>query len=310
MAQTPHEPVSGDGPSFQERILANPAAAAAEHGLVHMGVRPTLRAYIRSTWRQRHFVHSLALSRAYVENQHSYLGQLWSVLTPTLNATVYVIIFGGILKAGRGLDNTIAFIVIGTFLYRFFNESVSSGARAVTRNMNLVRSLHFPRSVLPLSEVLSLLASMIPTVAVMLVFTLASGLFPNNEPIEVSARWLLLIPAIGLLTLFNAGVAFMVARWAAMVPDLLNTIPFVLRLLMYASGVLFPISNYFDGALAAVLDYQPIAVYLNLGRQALMTEPSIPLDPWHWAAGAAWGVGTFIIGFIIFWRAEARYGRE
>lgn len=102
----------------------------------------------------------------------------------------------------------------------------------------------------------------------------------------------------------------MVARWAAMVPDLLNTIPFVLRLLMYASGVLFPISNYFDGALAAVLDYQPIAVYLNLGRQALMTEPSIPLDPWHWAAGAAWGVGTFIIGFIIFWRAEARYGRE
>lgn len=84
---------------------------------------------------------SLALSRAYVENQHSYLGQLWSVLTPTLNATVYVIIFGLILQAGRGLDNTIAFIVIGTFLYRFFNESVSSGARAVTRNMNLVRSI-------------------------------------------------------------------------------------------------------------------------------------------------------------------------
>lgn len=310
MSQTSRGPVPEDGRDFQQRILADPAAAAAEYGLEPMGVRPSLRAYILSTWRQRQFVRSLAISRAYVENQNNYLGQLWAVLNPTLNAAVYVIIFGVILEAGRGLENTIAFIVIGTFLFRFFNESVTSGARAVSGNMNLVRSLHFPRSVLPLSEVMSQLASMLPTIVVMIGFTLTSGLFPNNEPIEITARWLLLVPAIGLLTMFNAGVAFMVARWAAMVPDLLNTVPFVLRLLMYASGVLFPISNYFRGGLSAILDFQPIAVYLNLARQALMNEPTIPLDPWQWVAGVAWALGTFVVGFIIFWRAEARYGRE
>lgn len=293
------------------QVLAASAQAAQKLGLHQMGVRPTLRAYIIETWRRRHFVHSLAISKAYAENQNNYLGQFWSVLNPALNAIVYVIIFGFILVTDRGLENTVAFIVVGTFIYRFFSESVSDGAKSITGNLNLVRSLHFPRAVLPLSAVLSLLASLVPALVVMLAFVFASGYLPEAEPVPISARWLLLVPAVVLTYVFSTGVAFVTARAVANVPDLMNTIPFVTRVLMYGSGVLFPISHYVSNpVLSGVLDFQPLAVFLNLARQAVTNEPTIPLDPVLWAVGAGWAVVMFVVGFVVFWRAEARYGRE
>jgi teichoic acid transport system permease protein len=29
-----------------------------------------------------------------------------------------------------------------------------------------------------------------------------------------------------------------------------------------------------------------------------------------WLMGGAWGVGLMLLGFLFFWRAEERYGRE
>jgi len=167
--------------------------------------------------------------------------------------------------------------------------------------------------VLPLSAVLSQLASLVPALVVMVLFTMVSGFFPENTPVPITWRWLLIIPATLLLFVFNSGVAFMVARWNAIVPDLVNVLPFLLRLGMYASGVIFPVTHFVKNAgpvLHAVLEYQPFAVMLNLARQALLDEPTIPLDAKMWIAAAIWAVSTFVAGFIIFWRAEARYGRE
>jgi teichoic acid transport system permease protein len=58
------------------------------------------------------------------------------------------------------------------------------------------------------------------------------------------------------------------------------------------------------------MEHQPVAVYLNLARQAALDESAIPLDWSLWLEGAGWAIAVFIIGFIVFWRDEARYGRE
>ena len=66
------------------------SALAAEHGLVRVGVRPSLPDYVRQVWSRRHFAVAMAASKAYARNQGSYLGQLWSVLSPLLNSLVKV----------------------------------------------------------------------------------------------------------------------------------------------------------------------------------------------------------------------------
>ena len=123
MPGTPSSPPSAAPLETQDEILAAPAANAELHGLHRMGVRPPLGQYIRSTWERRHFVRSLATSKAYAENQNTYLGQFWALLNPALNAVVYVIIFGFLIPGARGhLQNTIAFIVVGTFMWRFVSD--------------------------------------------------------------------------------------------------------------------------------------------------------------------------------------------
>ena len=76
-----------------------------------------------------------------------------------MNAAVYVVIFGFILQVGRaGIENTIAFIVCGVFMFRFFERSVMAGAHSINKNLNLVRSVSSPCAVLPIAGVLSELA--------------------------------------------------------------------------------------------------------------------------------------------------------
>ncbi|WP_343035780.1 ABC transporter permease [Isoptericola sediminis] len=292
-------------------------AEAEKYGLTKMGVRPPLWTYIKDVARRGPFIRVLGTSTAYARNQNTYLGQLWAVLNPILNASVYVLIFGMLLNVSRGVDNTIAFIVIGVFLFRFVEQSVNGGAQSIAKRSNLIRSLHFPRAVLPLSNVMSHLTTLVPSLVVMCLIVLGSGLLPGYDPVPLTWEWLLLVPAVGLLWVFNMGIAFIMARLVAITPDLDNVISFVLRLTMYASGVIFPVVRYVNelpqwmqGWTTTILEYQPVAVYLYLARASLMNEDAFLQDPFKWWLGIIWAVVFFVAGFIIFWRGEERYGRD
>lgn len=290
------------------------AALAREHGLEQISTRPSLGTYLKELWRFRHFTRYMATSRAYAQNQNNYLGQAWAVLTPILNAAVYVVVFGLVLRADRGLDNGVAFIVIGVFLFRFFDRSVVSGGKSIADRAQLVRSLHFPRAVLPIAAVITELASLVPALVAMCGIVLLSGHLEGFAPISIGPEWLLLPVVVLIFALFNVGIALIAARIIAAAPDLLQIIQFALRFAMYGSGVIFPITRYVEDfdvpVLTLILEYQPIAVMLDIGRQILMEEPDIPADPLKWFIALGWGVLFLVIGFLYFWRAEERYGRD
>jgi teichoic acid transport system permease protein len=296
---------------------AERVALARDHGLQQMGVRPPLWSYVKSVVARRHFITVLGTSEAYARNQNTYLGQLWAVFNPILNAAIYILIFGFILDTNRGVENTIAFITIGVFLFRFVEQSVHGGAHSIAKRTNLLRSLHFPRAVLPLSSVMSHLATLVPALLVMCLIVLGSGLFVDGKLAPITWSWLLLPVAVALLWVFNMGLAFVMARLVVVTPDLDNLIGFFLRLVMYCSGVIFPVTHYVASLpdsvsnwLTPVMEYQPFAVYLYLGRSCLMDEPGFVQDPLMWAFGVLWAVVFFVVGFIIFWRGEERYGRD
>lgn len=288
-----------------------PAEIAERYGLQKMGVRPRLGDYVRSLWARRDFVLVLARSKAEVENQNTYLGRVWDLLNPTLNAAVYVLIFGYLLDTQRGMQNVIGFIVVGTFMYKFFSDSVTSAAKSIPRNINLVRSLHFPRAVLPISAVLGQLTMLLPALVVMAGFVLVSDRWIYHVGSAPSWRWVLIVPAVVLLYMFSTGLGFVLARFGSRWPDVLNFLPFVLRIGMYASGVLFSIDHYVHHeVLSAIMGYQPVAVYLNLARQAMLAEPATPLSGELWLVGLGWALVVLVVGFVVFWRDEARYGRD
>ena len=276
------------------------AALAHEHGLKKVGGRPTLGKYVAQIWERRHFAFSLARGKAYSQNQGGYLGQLWMILTPCLWAALYFLVFGLLLPVNRGIDNFAAFLVTGIFLIRFMSGAMTHAATSIDKNKTLIGSLQFPRALIPISTALADLLELLPALVVLFAVALING-----EPFRF--QMLLLAPTVVLAFAFATGLALISARLVSEVKDLANLMPFVNRVVFYASGVLFSIERYGDGWFGKVMEHQPFAVYLELGRSALLEE--IPVDPMKWVWGLFWAAVTLVIGFIYFWRAEAKYGR-
>lgn len=303
---TPPEPLER---TFDDRSLGK---AVADNDLEQIGVRPRLGEYFREMWRYRPLIQVMAVSRAESENQNTYLGQIWSLISPIVNASVYVLIFGFLLTVGRqGIDNTIAFIVVGVFMFRFFERSVMAGAHSLQKNMNLVRSVQFPRAVLPTAGVLAELTVLGPALVVMCVISYLSGFLPVAERVTIDWYWLLMPVAVLLTWLFSTGCAFISARLVAMTPDIDNLLPHVLRILMYASGVIFSVDRFVSQfSWGWLLEYQPVAVYLYLVRSSILNETAYPPDAFMWLLGVIWAVLFSVFGFLFFWAGEERYGRD
>jgi teichoic acid transport system permease protein len=286
----------------------SPAELAAKYRLSVSGARPGLVEYVRQLWGRRHFI--LAFSQAKLTAQYSQakLGQLWQVVTPLLNAVVYLLIFGMILKASRGMPMHIyiPFLVTGVFTFTFTQSSVMAGVRAISGNLGLVRALHFPRASLPVSFSLQQLQQLMFSMIVLLLIVVGFGSYPTLS-------WLLVVPALALQFVFNTGLALIMARLGAKTPDLAQLMPFIMRTWLYASGVMFSIPVMLADKpkwIADVLMYNPAAIYMDLIRFALIDGYGSENLPAHvWAAGLGWAVLIGAAGFVYFWKAEERYGR-
>lgn len=286
----------------------SPAELAGKYGLSVSGARPGLAEYVRQLWDRRHFI--VAFSRAKLMAQYSQakLGQIWQVATPLLNALVYYLIFGLILDAGKGIEKEdyIPFLVIGVFVFTFTQSSLMAGVRAIPGNIGLVRALHFPRASLPISFSLQQLQQLMFSMIVVFVVAVGFGNYPKLS-------WLLVIPALVLQFAFNTGLALIFGRMGSKTPDLAQLMPFVTRTWMYASGVMFSISEMLKGKpawIADVLQWNPAAIYMDLVRFALIDGYGREnLPPHVWAFAIGWAVLIGLGGFVYFWKAEERYGR-
>ncbi|MFD3455291.1 ABC transporter permease [Streptomyces sp. NPDC058691] len=308
MSETAHDDAvaTGAGAASSADDVPAPAELAAKYGLAVSGARPGLAAYLRQLWSRRHFISSFARARASAQYTQARLGQLWQVLTPLFNAAVYYFIFGLLLGTDRGVDNFIAFLVTGVFVFTYTQSSVMAGVRSISGNLGLIRALHFPRASMPLAFTLVQLQQLLMSMLVLLAIVLMTGEVPRPA-------WLLAVPALALQSVFNAGLAMVMARLGSRMTDLAQLMPFVLRTWMYTSGVMYSITHFTAHAPAPVqlaLQLNPAAVYIDLVRFALIDSfTAEQLPPHVWAVALGWALVMGVGGFVYFWKAEEQYGR-
>lgn len=285
-----------------------PAELARRHGLKVANDRPPLREYTRQVWAYRHFITAYSRAKVTSSLSNTRLGQLWQVLTPITNAAVYFLIFGVILSQKHDIDNFIAYLCTGVFVFMFTQTSVANGTSAINANLGLIRALHFPRAVLPITVTLVQLQQLLMSMVVLAAIVLFTG-----EPITL--RWLLLAPILLLQTIFNIGLTMVMARFGSKVTDLKQIMPFVLRTWLYASGVLYPVSllrDHLPGWAATLLEANPALIYIELARYALLesNRENLVATPMQlWGTAIAWTLVVGIGGFVYFWRGEKEYGR-
>jgi teichoic acid transport system permease protein len=272
--------------------------------LKKLGGTPSLPDYLRSLWRRREFALETARGELRSKHMDSVLGGVWHVLNPILLTAVYFVIFGLVLQISRGHTHFIGFLTIGVFTYSFIQRAVTSGAGSLVTNQGLIRSLQFPRALLPIAAVwresLAFGWSLLVMVTVVLI-----------HPDERLTWWWLVYPAILLLqVMFATGLALFVARLTDQARDVEQVLPYVFRLGFYFSGVLFSVERFVtDEMLQRIFILNPFYVFVMLPREYLMVTETVPDIGLVWLSALLWAPLMLLAGVLFFRGGEARYGR-
>lgn len=272
-------------------------------GMVRLDATPPLLGYLSMIWNRREFAWAIAIGQFRSQHMDTLLGQLWHVLNPILNTLIYYFIFGVVLGTSRGIDNFVGYLTVGVFMFSYSRRAITSGAGSITTNVGLIRSLQFPRAVLPLASLLNETVALLPTLLVMGVVLIATG-----EPLTWA--WFALFPAVFLQAGFNYGAALIGARVADSVRDFLNVLPYIFRILFYVSGVFWSIEGFIqDPLLRRIFWSVPTYIFVDLARSYTMTSYQARSLAWDWLGALGWTVAMLTIGTWIFRAGEARYGR-
>jgi ABC-2 type transport system permease protein len=241
----------------------------------------------------------------------SVLGYVWTLMRPLLLFGVLWVFFTkvGHVNSGRKPGEKFygAQLLGSIVLFTFFAESTQGAVRSVVDRENLVRKIHFPRLVIPISVVLLSLFNLGLNLIVVAIFAVGAGVHPMLS-------WLELPLIVGALIVFAAGMAMLLSALFVHFRDIQPIWDVICQILFYASPVIISVQTVIAKVSPAVLHIymlNPLAVIFQQFRHAMITNvtPSAGqvLGSWTSLFGAlAIVVAIFVVGFIVFNRAAAR----
>ncbi len=271
----------------------------AADDLIVLGNRVPIGEYLRELWDRRHFAFALAENDTRSKHLDSFLGQVWHLLNPAMMIAVYFSIFGVILSARDGIDHYVTFLVAGVMVFRFSQNTIVSCCRCIPRNLGLIRSIQFPRSLVPVSVLLEELLSLLPAIGLIVVVAFFDG-------VDFGIR-ILLLPVIILLgAMMSLGIGMAGARVGAVLTDLQQILPHFFRIMLYVSGVLFSVRDSIENELL----YKAFALnpFYDLVTMARWSITGHPIDRFVVFGLVSWAFVGLAIGGTAFRRAEHRYG--
>lgn len=279
--------------------MDNANAAGESPPLIDLTAPPSTLTYLREAWRRREFAIVVPAQDLRAQNMDTALGQLWHLLNPALLVGVYFLIFGVVLDTRRGVDNFLGFLIVGVILFHLTQRVVQEAAVSISQNLGLIRSIQFPRILLPAATVNGQTVAFVPALGMALVAVLATGERP-------SLRWLVLVVVLAAQFLFNFGAALLVARVGAKVTDLRQILPHLFRLLFYGSGVIFSVEAFVQSAAwRRAFALNPIYDIITCARWSLLSATVDASVVWGLVA---WSVVMPAVGFVAFHRSERRLG--
>lgn len=287
--------------TFVRTVVANRGDLSHLHSV---SGRPPLGRYVQQLVQRRHFIWWDSRSRVSTANVEDRLGSFWLILRPLLDALFYWLIFGVLLDMSRGMSNYIAFVIIGVFMFQSTTSAINAGTKVISSSKSMIRAFQFPRASLPLAVLVRDFLQRVPAILVM--FAIIMVIPPHEFP---NTAWLL-FPVILLLQLcMDFGLLLLFARLGVMLPDLSKAVPFATRILMYGSGVIFPIDRFVNHpTIMAIIELNPVFVVLEMYR-AILIDGTVPPSQ-HWIVLASWAIGLLVAGFLFFWQGEESYSRE
>ena len=264
----------------------------------HRAGLPPLVPYFRELWARREFASEMSKATLRGAHINTAFGQLWLILNPLLLAGVYYLLVTIIRQRHDPLLFT--HLTLALFAFTMMQSAASTGATSVTGSGRLLINTAFPRLLIPLSAVRTAFWRFLPTIPVYLIFHVIFQL--TWHP-----RMIVSLYFLGTMVVFSMGLAALFATCQVYFRDTSNFLPYVLRLWMHLSPVLW-LPEMLSGmgpAMQFIVQLTPMYPMLT-GYANLLQDEAIP-PLWMWLAAAAWAIGAVLVGFLFFISREREF---
>jgi lipopolysaccharide transport system permease protein len=168
-------------------------------------------------------------------------GPLWFVFQPLMSTLVYMFVFGNIAQLGTDGIPQPLFYFSGTMLWSFFATTLQKCSDTFVNNAGLFGKVYFPRFTMPITYMVNSLFTLGIQFGFMLIFYLYYLITGYSF---IPTIWILATPIfIVQLAMLGMGFGIMTSAITTKYRDLRNLVSFGLSILMYATPVVYPISN-------------------------------------------------------------------
>jgi len=286
-------------------VTESPPALGRREAQAQRPPRPRLRAEVTELWRSRELVGNLVRRDLKVRHRGTFLGMLWSLTTPLLTVGLYYFVFKVLLGAapvtdfarpdGHGIPFAIYFFC-GLTIWNFFGNSVGNATGSVVGSGYLLNKVYFPRSILPLSVVLSSLITLGFELSVLVVSVLLVVGLPSAHLL-----WLPVIVAI--VGILSYGLALILSTITVFLRDVAHFIGVFLQLWFWGTPIIYSL-QFAAGrpGLMRLLKLNPMTGMVVSFRDVVVLNhaPSFKLMAYD-AAVALISLG---IGAVVFSRSQ------
>jgi len=203
--------------------------------------RNLLEIPIREIIRYRDLIFLFVKRDFTTQYKQTILGPLWFIISPFFSTIIYTFIFGRLANIGTdGIPQTL-FYFSGTVLWNFFSNCFNESCNVFITNAGIFGKVYFPRLVVPINYVLShSIKSFIQFL--MLVILFIYFIYTGSS---VHASWFMIFfPFIFIwLAAIAIGAGIIISSLTTKYRDLRQLVGFALNLGMYATPVVYPISE-------------------------------------------------------------------
>ncbi len=220
--------------------------------------------------------------------KRTYLGMLWSLVSPLLTLLVMSLVFTNFF--GRSTPHYTIYLFCGNIIFSFFSDATSGGMGALLSNADIFSKINVPKYLFLLSRSVTSLINFGMTFAVFLLFCIFDGIF-------VGFHFFALLYPIFCLILFNLGLGLILSAPFGFFRDIQYLWSVFTMLLMYMSAIFYT-TDSFPESVRGLFYLNPIYVYITYFREVVI-DGKIPSLALH-GLGAGYAVLFFLIGYLLY----------
>lgn len=243
---------------------------------------------LKEVWRYRDLIWLFTKRSFTVSYKQTVLGPAWLFISPIFTSIIYTFVFGNIARMGTDGIPQILFYMTGNAIWSYFASCVTSNASTFTSNAGVFGKVYFPRLTTPISNVLNSIIrlgiQMIMVIALLVYYVFKGSVSPNW------GAWLLIPLILVHLGMMGLGVGIIISSMTTKYRDLSILVGFGISLWMYATPIVYPLSQLGDGFLKTILMINPATTPIECFRYAILGQGTIDMT---------YLIGSWIFTFIV-----------